>query len=78
VEGTIHGSGVVLDVGDSGAPKVDDSVRIPIEQLWRRVDEIASAERIAVTAGYGVRAALAVGILERAGIDEVLIWRGTS
>jgi len=76
MEGTIHGSGVVLDVGDTGAPKADDSVHIPIDQLWQRVGEVAGAERVAVTAGFGVRAALAVGILERAGIDEVLIWRG--
>jgi len=75
-EGTIEGSGVVLDVGDSGAPKVHDAVHIPIDQLWKRVSEVADSGRVAVTAGYGVRAALAVGILELAGVDEVLIWRG--
>ena len=76
VEGKIEGSGVVLDVGDAGAPKVDGSVSIPIDQLWKRVDEGVASGRVAVTAGYGVRAALAVGILERAGIEEVLIWKG--
>jgi hydroxyacylglutathione hydrolase len=75
-EGTIAGSGVVLDVGDSAAPEVDEAVHIPIDQLWKRVEEVAEAERVAVTSGYGVRAALAVGILERAGIGEVLIWKG--
>jgi rhodanese-related sulfurtransferase len=75
-EGTVEGSGVALDVGDLGAPKADDAVYIPIDQLWKRVTEVAEAGRVAVTAGYGVRAALAVGILERAGLDEVLIWRG--
>jgi rhodanese-related sulfurtransferase len=76
VQGTIPGTGQVLDVGDFGAPKADEAIRIPIDQLWRRVDEMAGAERVAVTAGYGVRAALAVGILERAGVDEVLLWKG--
>jgi rhodanese-related sulfurtransferase len=75
-QGTIEGSGVVLDVGDTGAPKVDDAVNIPIDQLWKRIDEVADAQRVAVTSGYGVRAALAVGILERAGVAEVLVWRG--
>lgn len=75
-EETIEGSGVVLDVGDAGAPKVDESVHLPIDQLWKRVGEVADSPRVAVTAGYGVRAALAVGILERAGVEEVLIWRG--
>ena len=77
-EGTIEGSGTVLDVGDSGAPKVDGALNIPIDQLWKRVGEVAEADRVAVTAGYGVRAALAVGILERAGVDEVFIWKGRS
>jgi rhodanese-related sulfurtransferase len=77
-EKTIEGSGIVLDVGDTGAPKVGGALHIPIDQLWKRVREVGDAERVAVTAGYGVRAALAVGILERAGVEEVLIWKGKS
>jgi rhodanese-related sulfurtransferase len=77
VTGTIPGSGVVLDVGDFGAPHAEEAVRIPIDQLWPRVDELSGAERVAITAGYGVRAALAVGILERAGVGEILFWRGS-
>jgi rhodanese-related sulfurtransferase len=76
VRGTIQGSGLVLDVGDFGAPGTEEAVRIPIEELWRRVEELPSAERVAVTSGYGVRAALAVGILERTGVEEILLWRG--
>ncbi len=72
---TVEGTGTVLDVGDPGADKMDDAVHIPIDQLWRRVGEIASASRVAVLSGYGVRAALAVGILERVGVDEILFWR---
>jgi hypothetical protein len=51
-------------------------VNIPIDQLWRRAVELSDERRVAVTAGFGVHAALAVGILERNGIEEVLIWRG--
>jgi hydroxyacylglutathione hydrolase len=72
---TVEGTGTVLDVGDPAADKMEDSVYIPIDQLWRRVDEIKDASRVAVLSGYGVRAALAVGILERAGIGEILFWK---
>jgi rhodanese-related sulfurtransferase len=74
VHSTIPGTGTVLDVGDPGAEKMPDAVRIPIEELWPRVDEIRGAERVAVLAGYAVRAALAVGILERAGVKEIIFW----
>ena len=76
LEGIIEGSGEVLDVGDSGAPYAEGAVNIPIDQLWRRAVELSDERRVAVTAGFGVHAALAVGILERNGIEEVLIWRG--
>jgi hydroxyacylglutathione hydrolase len=74
VHSTVEGTGIVLDVGDPGAEQMPDSVRRPIESLWRRVRELEGAERVAVLAGFGVRAALAVGILERAGVREVLFW----
>jgi rhodanese-related sulfurtransferase len=74
VHKTVPGSGTVLDVGDPGAESMPDSVHIPIEALWSRVDELRGADRVAVLSGYGVRAALAVGILERAGVREVLFW----
>jgi rhodanese-related sulfurtransferase len=65
----------VLDVGDPGAKRVDGSLRIPIERLWRRVEDVPKGQRIAIAGGYGVRAALAVGMLERAGIAEVVFWK---
>jgi rhodanese-related sulfurtransferase len=74
VHSTLPGSGIALDVGDPEAEHMEDAIRIPIESLWHRVDEIAGAERVAIVSGYGVRAALAVGILERAGVREVLFW----
>lgn len=66
--------GLVLDVGDPGAIGVDDATRISIEQLWARRHEVAQEPRVVVASGYGVRAALAVGILERAGVDETIVW----
>ena len=63
----------VLHVHDPGAGDVQADVSIPIEKLWTSVDQV-SARRVAVAAGFGVRAALAVGILERAG-KEVFFWK---
>jgi rhodanese-related sulfurtransferase len=72
---TVEGTGTALDVGDPGADKMEDTIYIPIDQLWKRIGEVKDASRVAVLSGYGVRAALAVGILERAGIREILFWR---
>lgn len=76
---TYHGPrprhGVVLHVNDPGRGPVEDAIGIPIEHLWGRVDELQGKGRIVVAAGRGVRAALAVGILERAGIDDIVFWR---
>ncbi|MGH2702983.1 MAG: rhodanese-like domain-containing protein [Actinomycetota bacterium] len=65
--------GVVVDVGDPGAEAGDDALHIPVEQLWSRVAELGDHEQLIVASGYGVRASVAVGILERAG-HEVSIW----
>jgi rhodanese-related sulfurtransferase len=74
---TVQGTGTVLDVGDPGADEMEDALHIPIDQLWRRAGEVKDATRVAIVSGYGVRAALAVGILERAGIKEILFWRSS-
>jgi hydroxyacylglutathione hydrolase len=75
-QGTLAGEGTVLDVGDPRAPHAEEAVRIPIDQLWHRIEELEGVTRVAVTSGYGIRAALAVGILERAGVAEIMLWRG--
>lgn len=69
---------LVLDVSDPGALGVGETTCIPIEQLWGRVDEVAAEPRVVVASGYGVRAALAVGILERAGVRETIVWNTRS
>ena len=66
---------VVLDVGDPGASPPADALRVPVESLWSRLDEFRGVGRVVVAAGYGVRAALAVGMLERAGVGTVQLWR---
>ena len=65
---------LLLDVGDPGSDAPQGATKIAAEQLWNRIDEI-DATRVAVVAGYGIRAALAIGILERAGISDVSFYR---
>lgn len=65
--------GRVLDVGDPGAHASESALRIPVDVLWGRAAELDEDETITVVSGYGVRAALAVGILERFGHD-VAVW----
>jgi rhodanese-related sulfurtransferase len=71
--------GTVIDVGDPGAPRAEAAVRIPAERLWGRVTEIEGDPPFVIPSGAGVRAALAVGILERAELEDVVVWTaGTS
>jgi rhodanese-related sulfurtransferase len=65
----------VLDVGDPGVTKVDGARTIPIEHLWRRIDEVKSESRVTIVAGYGLRAALAIGMLERVEVEEIVFWK---
>jgi rhodanese-related sulfurtransferase len=67
--------GLVLDVADPRAKAPSDALRIPMEQFWGRADELASERRVVIAAGAGVRAAMAVGILELAGVHEIVFWR---
>lgn len=71
----LSANGTVLHVGDPGARAPKGAIHIPIELLWRRVGEVAEREPIAVVAGFGVRAALAIGMLERAGLQEVTFYK---
>lgn len=67
--------GVVLDVGDPGASIPPAALHIPIAHLWARLDEVPRGGPVAVVAGHGPRAALAVGMLERAGFEDIVFWR---
>ena len=74
IRGTEPPSGAVLEVGDPGAPRSESAQRIPIERLWSRLEEVPTDRRVVVTAGRGIRAAMAVGMLERHGVSEIAIW----
>jgi rhodanese-related sulfurtransferase len=65
----------VLDVGDPGSVVEKEAIKIPIEHLWSRIDEVRQEPRVTIAAGYGLRAALAVGMLERVELKEVVFWR---
>lgn len=67
--------GLVLDVADPGARVPSTAKRISAEELWQRSAEVADQRRVIIVAGYGVRAALAIGMLELAGVREVVFWR---
>lgn len=78
IEGNQAGGKVLLDVGDPGATHVEGALRITSDRLWSRVDEVVGAAdggRVVVVVGYGVRAALCVGILERHGLTEITFWK---
>jgi rhodanese-related sulfurtransferase len=75
IEGDRASGGIAVDVGDPGAGRCEGSRQIPLERLWSEADDLKNAERVVVLAGYGVRAALAVGILEHKGVEEVAFWR---
>lgn len=67
--------GTVLMVGDPGAPMADEGVVIPSEKLYGRAGELGRVGPVVIAAGRGLRAALAVGFLERAGVDDVRLWQ---
>lgn len=67
--------GTLLHVVDPGATPPDGAVTIPVDDLWPRTDELDRSQTIVVVAGYGVRAGLAVGVLERKGFEDVAFWR---
>jgi rhodanese-related sulfurtransferase len=74
IEGDAAPAGTILHVGDPGAQAPEGALSIPIERLWAQVDSLSKNQPAAVVAGHGLRAAIAVGILELAGIDEVSFW----
>jgi rhodanese-related sulfurtransferase len=66
-------SGTVLNVGDPGTAAIDGT-RIPLGRLWSEAKSFAGSP-IAIVASRGVRAALAVGMLENRGAGTITFWR---
>jgi rhodanese-related sulfurtransferase len=75
VEGHDPPDALVLDISDPGRILEEADLSIPVELLWNRVEELRDKGLVALAAGFGVRAGLAVGILERAGVSELLFWK---
>ena len=69
---------VALDVGDPGARPPEGALRVSVERLWAELERLDGVGRIVVISGVGVRAALAIGMLERAGVKKVQIWRSAA
>ncbi|MDQ3784261.1 MAG: rhodanese-like domain-containing protein [Actinomycetota bacterium] len=67
-------SGQVLDVGDPGAAAPQDAMSIPVERLYQRAGELEGVSPVTVAAGHGVRAALAVGVLEQHQVEKIQLW----
>jgi rhodanese-related sulfurtransferase len=67
--------GTIIDVSDPGRRKHDGAIELPIDGLWARREEFTDARELTVLCGRAVRAALAVGILEQAGVKNVRLWR---
>jgi rhodanese-related sulfurtransferase len=75
IEGDRASGGIAVDVGDPGAGRCEGAREVALERLWDEAGSLKGAGRVVVVAGVGVRAALAVGILEHRGIEEVAFWR---
>lgn len=77
LENTAHDMALV-DVADPGT-QVNVAwrtpLRIPAEQLWGRAGELDPTVGLGVLAGWGVRAAAAIGILEHMGFTKLTYVR---
>jgi rhodanese-related sulfurtransferase len=69
---------VLIDVADPGTllpPGRDALAKIPAERLWDRAAELHPTWAIGILAGWAVRAAAAVGILEKLGFRKITFVR---
>jgi len=73
-EGNEVPDGVVLDVGDPRVVLHPEATLVPVEKLWGRAHEFSEHDKLTILAGAGVRAALAVGMLERVGLSDMGFW----
>jgi rhodanese-related sulfurtransferase len=65
----------VSDPGTALPPGHGVGASIPVERLWDQAGELGRNWDLGVLAGYGVRAAAAVGILEKLGFTKVTFVR---
>ncbi|HEU4480992.1 MAG TPA: hypothetical protein VFS18_03830, partial [Actinomycetota bacterium] len=74
-EGDAVPEGTVLDVGDPGVRRVEDATLLSVERMWTEAHRLADREPVVILAGRGVCAAMAIGMLERAGIERIVFWK---
>jgi rhodanese-related sulfurtransferase len=65
----------LINVADPGTIRAGTSLFIPVETLWTRTSELDPGFHYGVMAGWGVRAAAAVGILEKLGFRRLSFVR---
>lgn len=68
----------LIDVADPGMalpPDCTVAARIPAERLWARSGELGRSWNLGIVAGWGVRAAAAIGILEKLGFTNLTLVR---
>lgn len=72
-----QGTTRLVDVGDPGTlapPSPAEYKFISVETLWRRDVDLDTVD-VGVLAGWGVRAATAIGILEKRGVEKLVFVR---
>jgi rhodanese-related sulfurtransferase len=68
----------LINVSDPGTvlpPAYGVGASIPVERLWDEASELGRGWDLGILAGYGVRAAAAVGILEKLGFTRLTFVR---
>ncbi len=65
----------LLDVADPGVVSPGNATFIPAETLWTRAADLDPTFHYGILAGWGVRAASAVGILEKLGFRSLAFVR---
>lgn len=66
---------IFLNVADPGTIAGDDALFLPVDRLWQKHEDLDRNAHIGVLAGWGVRAAAAVGILENLGFENLTFVR---
>jgi rhodanese-related sulfurtransferase len=67
---------VLLDVADPGTlDRPEGTILIPAETLWQQARELDPGSMLGILAGWGVRAASAIGILENLGFQNLTFVR---
>lgn len=71
----VLGTMPLLDVRDPGTMAPEGTPVMPVERLWARAGDLDKNAPLGVLAGFGVRAASALGILELLGFEKLTFVR---